>query len=49
MAGRITKCFIGIQDDGKDTYRRDTVLTRIWKRGSHPGQNGTHKLQSGKL
>ena len=29
MVGRITKCFMGIQDDGKDAYRRDTVLTSI--------------------
>ena len=29
MAGRITKCFTGIQDDDKDAYRRDTVLTSI--------------------
>ena len=36
MAGRITNCFMGIQDDGKDAYRRDIVLTSIWKRGSHP-------------
>ena len=31
MAGRITKCFIGIPDDGKDAYERDTVSTSIWK------------------
>ena len=29
MLGRITKCFIGIQDDDKDAYRRDTVSTSI--------------------
>ena len=31
MVGRITKCFIGIQDDDKDAYRRDTISTNIRK------------------
>ena len=31
MAGKITKSFIGIQDDGKDAYRRDIISTSIWK------------------
>ena len=31
MARRITKSFIGIQDDGKDAYRRDTVSISIWE------------------
>ena len=31
MARRITKCFMGIQDNGKDAYRRDTVSTSIQK------------------
>ena len=36
MAGRIAKCSMGIQDDGEDAYKRDTVLTSIRKRGCHP-------------
>ena len=32
MAERITKCFMGIQDDGKDAYMRDTVSFRV---GNH--------------
>ena len=31
MVKRITKCFMGMEDDGKDAYRRDTVSTSIWK------------------
>ena len=31
MVKRITKCFMGMEDDDKDAYRRDTVLTSIWK------------------
>ena len=31
MVGRIAKHFMGIQDDSKDAYKRDTVLTSIWK------------------
>ena len=44
MAGRITKCFMGIQDYDKDAYRRDTVSISIWKRGSYPNRSGAHKL-----
>ena len=31
MAGRIAKCFMGIQDDGEDAYMRDTIPISIWK------------------
>ena len=31
MARRITKCFMGIHVENKDTYRRDIVSTGIWK------------------
>ena len=31
MTRRIAKRSIGVQDDGEDTYRRDTVSTSIWK------------------
>ena len=37
MARRIVKHFMGLQDNDKDAYRRNTILTSIWKRGSHPG------------
>ena len=37
MVEGIAKHLMGIQDDGKDTYRRDTILTSIWKRSSHSG------------
>ena len=33
MAGRIGKCFMGIQDDGEDAYMRDTIPISIWKQG----------------
>ena len=36
MARRIAKRSMGVQDDDKDAYRKDTVLTSIWKRGCHP-------------
>ena len=26
---------MGVQDDGKDTYKRDTISTSIWKRRGH--------------
>ena len=35
MAGEIAKRLMGVQDDGKDTYRRNTVSTSIWKRRDH--------------
>ena len=38
----------GLQDDSKDTYRRNTISTSIWKRGSHPDWSRTHELQSRK-
>ena len=48
MAEGIAKHLMSIQDNGKDTYRRDTILTSIWKRSSHSGWSRTHKLQSRK-
>ena len=36
MAGRIAKLSMGVQDDGKDAYKRDTVSTSIRKQGRHP-------------
>ena len=44
MAKRITKRFIGIQDNDKNAYRKDTISSSVWERGSHPDQSGTHKL-----
>ena len=44
MAERIAKRSIGVQDDDKDTYRRDTVSTSIWKRSRHPVRVGMMKL-----
>ena len=37
MTGRIAQSLMGIQDDWKDTYRRDTISTSIWKRDGQPG------------
>ena len=37
IAGRIAKRFMGIQDDDKDAYMRDTISTSIWKRDNHLG------------
>ena len=48
MAEGIAKHLMSIQDNDKDTYRRDTILTSIWKRSSHSGWSRTHKLQSRK-
>ena len=31
MVGRVAKYSMGIQDNGKDTHRRDNVSTSIWK------------------
>ena len=31
MAGKVVKRFMGIQDDGKDAYKRDTVSISIRK------------------
>ena len=31
MAGRVTKHTIGIQDDGKNTHRRDTIPANVWE------------------
>ena len=36
MVERIAKRSIGVQDDDKDAYRRDTVSTSIRKLGHHP-------------
>ena len=36
MVERIAKRSMGVQDDDKDTYRRDTVSTSIRKLGRHP-------------
>ena len=35
MVGRTTKCFVGVQDNGKDAYRGDPVSASIRKQGSH--------------
>ena len=48
MAGRIAKRSMGVQDDGEDTYKRDTVSTSVQEQGHHPSRGRTHKLQSGK-
>ena len=40
MAGWITKCFMGIPDNCKDTYRGDTILTSIQKWGNLPAEVG---------
>ena len=36
MTRRISKRSMGVQDDGKDAYRRDIVSTNIRKLGRHP-------------
>ena len=36
---------MGIQDDIKDTHRRDTVPTNVRGRGGHPSQSWAHELQ----
>ena len=40
MVGKPTKCTIGIQDNSQNTYRKDTILTSIQKRGSYPAKVG---------
>ena len=37
MAGRTTKCSVGIQNNGVDAYKGDLVSASIWKRGNHLG------------
>ena len=36
MVERIAKRSMGVQDDDKDAYRRDTVSTSIRKQSRHP-------------
>ena len=48
MAGGITKRLMGVQDDGKDTYRRNTFSTSIWKRRGHSSWSRAHQLPSRK-
>ena len=36
MAKRIAKRSMGVQDDDKDVYRKDTVSTSIQKLSRHP-------------
>ena len=35
MIGGTAKRLIGIQDDGEDTYRRNTILTNIREQRGH--------------
>ena len=36
MVVRVAKCFMGIQDDGKNAYRRDTISASIRERDHYP-------------
>ena len=36
MVARVAKCFMGIQDEGKNAYRRDTISARIRERDHYP-------------
>ena len=49
MAGGTTKCFMGIPDNNKDTYKGDAISTSIQERDSHPSRGRAHKLLGGQL
>ena len=38
MVEGTAKCLIGVQDDDKDTYRRNIVSTSTWKRCGYPAE-----------
>ena len=47
MVEGIAKCLIGVQDDDKDTYRRNIVSTSTWKRCGYPAEARLTSYQVG--
>ena len=49
MVEGTAKCLIGVQDDDKDTYRRNIVSTSTWKRCGYPAEAGLTSYRVGNL
>ena len=47
LTGGISKRFMGIPDNSKNTHRENTVLTNVGERSSYPNRSWTYKLQGG--
>ena len=47
MVEGTAKCLIGVQDDDKDTYRRNIVSTSTWKRCGYPAEAGLTSYRVG--
>ena len=44
MAWRAAKHTMGVQDNKKNTYKRDTISANIQEQGGHSSRGLTHKL-----